>query len=259
MSNLQTLQTAFKHYLFRGDSGIASRIVDTANFSTDRRLAIYGNAYHSRLVEALANDYAALNYVMGEDDFRNLCLAYIEEYPSTYFSLRWFGQDLTRFLTSHKQYHSQMYMAELAKLEWAFVDAFDAKDEEVSVIEDAVEIPPDSWPKLQMILHSSVRWVSCSWNCLEMWHSMKNNLAIPNPQPLNSDVSYLIWRQGLNTTYRSIEADEAAALELVSSGADFETLCTTLTQWLTTEETPLRAASLFKTWLADGLISRIIH
>jgi len=258
MTNLHTLQTAFKKYLLGESNEIADLIVSTPNLSSENRLAIYSNAYYARLVEILAKDYAALNYVMGNDEFRRVCLEYIEEFPSKYYSLRWFGQDLGQFLASHKMNGSQPYLAELATFEWAFVEAFDAKDVEVSVIEDAKEIPPESWADLRMMLHPSVRWVSCSWNCLEMWQSMKNDLAIPVPELLSIKVSYLMWRQGLNTTYRSLGADEAAGLELVSQGANFEKLCNSLAQWLTPEETALRAASLFKTWLADGLIIQIV-
>ena len=259
MNNLQNLQAAFKRYLFEEDNGIATHIVSTEKLSSDSRLAIYANAYRSRLVEALAKDYPALSYAVGEEEFRCLSLAYIRIYPSTYYSLRWFGQDLAGFMGSHENYSAQPHLAELAEFEWAFVDAFDAEDAEVSGVEDPAKIPPDSWPALRMTLHPSVRWVTCSWNCLPIWQSMKNKTAVPTPQPLDTKVSYLIWRQGLNTKYRSLESDEAAVLGVAAKGADFAELCTVLTQWLKTEETALRAASLFKTWLEDGLVSRIIY
>jgi hypothetical protein len=257
MNNLQNLQAAFKRYLFEQNNSIASHIISTENFNNDQRLAIYGNAYHSRLIEALAKDFPAVYYLIGEDDFCTLCNAYIKAYPSTYYSLRWFGQNLAQFLENHKMYNRQSYLAELAYFEWTFVNAFDAKDAHVLEINDASNIPPDSWPGLQIILHPSVRLVVCSWNCLVIWQSMKNNTALPKPQLLDSKVHYLIWRHGLKTMYRSLAADEAIALSVVAKGADFSELCIALTQELETDETALRAASLFKTWLADGLIIRI--
>lgn len=258
MNNLHDLQAAFKRYLFEEDNKIVSHVISTEKLTSNSRLAIYGNAYRSRLIDALANDYSALKYLLGEDDFSHLSLAYIKAYPSTHYSLRWFGQDLARFLDNHRIYRKHHYLTELAKFEWAFVNAFDAKDAKVSGIEDATKIPPDSWPGLRMVLHPSVRWVTCSWNCLSIWQSMKNKTAAPAPQPLDMEVNYLIWRQDLNTIYRSLDSDEADALSAVAKGADFTELCIALTKRLKTEETSLRAASLFKTWLAEGLISRII-
>ncbi len=76
MSNLQNLQAAFKRYLFEQDNSISSHIIGTEKLHKSDRLAIYGNAYRTRLTEALENDYPALKYLLGEDDFRILSLSY---------------------------------------------------------------------------------------------------------------------------------------------------------------------------------------
>ncbi len=257
MNNLQNIQASFKRYLFEQDSDIASHIISTENFNNTLRLAIYGNAYQSRLVEALANDYPAVNYLIGEDDFDRLSLAYTKTHPSTHYSLRWFGKDFAQFLTNHNIYSKRPYLAELANFEWAFVNAFDAKNTDVLEVKDAAIIPPDAWPNLQMFLHPSVCIVTCKWNCLSIWQSMKNKTSVPTPKQLDCEVNYLIWRQGLNTKYRSLNPDEAIALSVIKKAANFAELCTALTQELEIKETALRAASLFKTWLVDGLIIRI--
>jgi hypothetical protein len=149
MNNLQNLQTAFKCYLLEGDAEIAAHIVSTPALNSDTRLAIYGNAYRSRLVEALANDYPALQYLLGEGDFSQLCLDYIKTYPSHYTSLRWFGQDLVQFLENSENYCSQPHLAELAKFEWAFIDAFDAEDCNVLSVDDVAKVASELWSELR--------------------------------------------------------------------------------------------------------------
>jgi len=64
------------------------------------RIAIYANAYHARFVEALAADYSALKTYLGDDEFEQLINAYIEAYPSQYFSMRYVGQHLSDFCAS---------------------------------------------------------------------------------------------------------------------------------------------------------------
>lgn len=254
---LQNIQAAFKRYLFEEDNEIVAHIISTESLNSDNRLAVYRNAYRSRLVEALANDYPALSYVMGEDGFRDLSLAYLKAYPSTNYSLRWFGKQLPRFLDRPEPYDSERCLCDLVNFEWALVDAFDAKDIVALTTEDMTKVPPDVWPQLRLSLHPSVSRVTCSWNCLAMWLSMKNKAAIPTPQPLDTVVTYLIWRKGLKTLYRSLGADETDALNRVSQGTDFAGLCTGLTQWVPTEQTALRAASLLKTWLNEGLVTNL--
>ena len=221
MSSLQDVQSAFKRYLFSEDDDVASRIVNTPGFDTHQRLSIYGNAYRSRLVEALSVDYAALYNLLGDDDFHRVGLDYIEAYPSTYYSLRWFGQDLPRFLKTDETYRDQAWLAELAEFEWTFVNAFDAKDIGIMGIDDAAQISPDSWPGLRITLHPSVHWIACSWNCLGIWKAMKNESEVPILQRLQDPVSFLIWRQGLDTRYRSLESDEQVALASVQEGNNF--------------------------------------
>ncbi len=257
MSSLQDVQLAFKRYLFNEDNDIASRIVNTPGFDSHQRLSIYGNAYRSRLIEALSIDYSALHNLLGNDEFHQLGLDYIEFYPSTYYSLRWFGQNLPHFLKTDETYKNRVWLGELAEFEWTFVNAFDAKDVKIVEIDDAAQIPPDSWPGLKITLHPSVYWITCSWNCFAIWKAIKNASEIPVPQQLQDPVSFLIWRQGLDTRYRSIEPDEKVALEAVQEGNNFAELCEELVVYLRPEETALRAASLLKTWLAEGLVGEL--
>ncbi len=257
MNNLQELQDEFERYLFDQDSSISSRILSTEELPVTDRLAIYHNAYRARLVEALANDYPALKFLLGDNEFENLCLSYLKANPSKTYSLRWFGQELTHFLENHQDYRNRHYLAEMAEFEWVFVDAFDAKNCEICGVDDATNIPPDSWPELRIKLHPSIHLVTCSWNCLLIWQAMKNESDRVQPQTLETKTHYLIWRQGMSTHYRSLNPDEAAGLNAVQNGANFTELCGTLTNFADEAETALRAATLFKSWLASGLVQRL--
>lgn len=259
MTKLASLQTAFEQYLFDGNESISSYIVSTEKFHSKDRLAIYANAYQARLVETLANDYPALNCLLGDDGFRNMSAAYIQANPSCYYSLRWFGKKLPQFLWCHNDYRERPYLAELADFEWAFINAFDAVNSKVLGIDDAAEIPPECWPNLQLTLHPSVQQVACLWNCLAVWQAMKSESGLVDPQLMDNEVNYLIWRQGLNTNYRSLAPDEAGALRVVGQEGNFAELCELLAGWMPTDKTALRAATLFKTWLAGGLVSQIIY
>jgi hypothetical protein len=86
---------------------------------------------------------------------------------------------------------------------------------------------------------------------------MKNKTTVPVPQALDTNISYLIWRQQLNTRFRTLDPDEAVVLSIAAKQASFAELCDTLAQWYATDEIALRAASLLKAWLTEGLISSL--
>jgi len=51
-----------------------------------------------RLLEALQTDYPALHAALGDEDFEQLCFAFIAAFPSTYPNLRWFGANMDAYL-----------------------------------------------------------------------------------------------------------------------------------------------------------------
>ena len=209
-----------------------------------------------RLEEALESDYEILKQLLGEEVFSEACMAYIQQYPSRYYSLRWFGRDFPVFLGYQAESGEHHWPAEIAQLEWSFIGAFDAADA-VSLTEaDAAAIPPEAWPELRMQFHPSVRTLSIWWNTLARWRAAKNAQPIPEPARLPEPAQCLLWRHELMTQYRSMEADEAIAIQSALAGASFSEICGALAEEMQDQEmVPMQAAGFLKTWLAAGMIT----
>ena len=77
MSRLPEIQGDFQSYLLNGDSAIESHVVGTERVPIATRLAIYGEGYRARLVEALQANFPVLSELLGEGDFETLAAAYI--------------------------------------------------------------------------------------------------------------------------------------------------------------------------------------
>src|ERR1700674_2938416 len=90
MTGFETLENDFQSFLLTGTAGIEKRIVGTARVPIATRLAIYGNAYRSRLAETLEAHYPALVALMGAADFDKLCGAYIDFHESDFPSIRYY-------------------------------------------------------------------------------------------------------------------------------------------------------------------------
>ncbi len=255
MSGLSDLQTAFKAHLLEGAGEIVARVQSTPGLAAEVRLDIYRNAYHARLEEALATDYEALRAVLGEEAFSTLSRDYIQAFPSTHFSLRWFGRKLADFLTVHPPYLARPDLAELARFEWTLAEAFDAADAPIAAEADAARIPPQAWPDLRVSLHPSLRRATCRWNTPARWRELKDHAPASAPVMLSEPAQVLVWRDGLTTRYRTLPGDEAAALAAAAQGAVFAELCEALVPWNVPEDVALRAAGLLKGWLAGALVT----
>jgi len=260
MISLQQLQSEFKQYLFNQDDKIVSHVVSTTSVGNEVRLWLYANGYYARLVEALENDYPTLAVLLGEEAFVALCHEYARACPSTYFTLRFFGQHLSRFLRQHAVYKSQLSTIELAEFEWAFIEAFDAADAQLVTEHDIASIPQEAWLALKMTLLPSIQRVKHTYNVVAIWRAVKDKKTLPQAEGLTTQDNYLVWRDALTmkTQYRYLEPDEAVALQVVAEGGSFVAICEALAEVIEDQnEIPMRAASLLKAWVTAGMITDI--
>jgi len=91
------------------------------------RLEIYNRQYWFRVIGAVAEDFPASQAVVGAKKFDTLILAYLRENPSTSFTLRNLGAKLPQWLEAHPEFSSRRHQLALdaARLEWAYVEAYD--------------------------------------------------------------------------------------------------------------------------------------
>jgi hypothetical protein len=121
------------------------------------RLEIYNRQYWFRVIGAVAEDFPALNALMGEKKFDRLVLAYLRENPSTSFTLRNLGSKLPQWLEHHPEFtpNRRELLLDVARLEWAYVEAFDSADFPPLIASDFSDLSADSklflQPHLQLL------------------------------------------------------------------------------------------------------------
>ncbi|WP_457978943.1 putative DNA-binding domain-containing protein [Ectopseudomonas composti] len=240
----------------QANPALQASLLGSAALSAEQGLAIYHNAYRARLLEALRGDYPAVHGWLGDEEFDALALAYLDAHPSQHFSLRWLGAQLADFIDGYLVPTQAAPLSELARLEWAFTLAFDAAEGQPLSLAQMAELPAEDWPTLQVRLLPSVQWLVCRHNSLALWRACKEQGDFPGSQPLEEVETCVIWRDQLITRYRSLTADEAAALQgMTVHGWNFAELCGELAHL--GEQAPAQAVSWLRQWLADGLLQRV--
>ena len=235
---LDGLQACILH----GDRTIFARV---RGADAGHRLRIYADAYHLRLVDVLGNDFPATREALGEGDFTGFAQRYLQSHPSTRPSVRHVGSAFADWLEAQPDAPPGLH--ELARFEWLQAAAFDAIDASTLGIDDIAALAPESWPTLRLRLHP----------CVQRLESVRLAVVegVPTPADVDSPVRWLLWRDaGGDVQWRQLEDDEVEALHAVSNGASFGELCERLAA-SHGGDGPLRAASLLKRWLADGLLA----
>lgn len=257
MPDLLNLQCQFQNYLLANQMAVQQSIVNTEKVSALKRLNIYQDAYRARLLETLASNYPILNRYLGCQAFQKIGDAYIDQYPSPFRSIRWFGDKLPDYLKEDEE-NSYPYLSELAQFEWTLTLAFDAADEELVALEQMATIPPESWAKMRFITHPSVHCMHFNWNIVAIWQALSKEETPPDPVKSEQPMPWLIWRYDYKSRFSSLVEDEAWAINTLQQGASFGELCAGLCEWVSEEEVGLRAASLLKGWIQSDLLTKII-
>jgi hypothetical protein len=241
------------------DGAIADAIDAAADIPAATRLGIYSDAYRLRLIEALQANYPLLAQLIGEHAFSRLAQLYLAVEPSRHYSIRWFGHRLADFLRAHPDYRKQPWLPELAMWEWTVAAAFDAADATVLTAEQLGAITPDAWPDMRFVFHPSAQRVALTTNVVDIAKAAADNLSLPRPAT-HVRTEWLVWRQDLTVQYRSLDANEAAAIDAAVAGGTFGDLCELLVARDADEDqVPLIAAGYLKQWIFNHCLSSCSH
>ncbi|MDH3712467.1 MAG: DNA-binding domain-containing protein [Gammaproteobacteria bacterium] len=257
MSDLQRLQHAFAAYIRERDPQMLEHVVSTPAATAEQRLEIYAEAYRLRLLEVLGTDFPGLHGMLGDQQFEQLGRAYIDACPSRHASIRWYGGRLADYLREQPPYNAQPALAELARFEWTQGEVFDAP-EAPSVSIDALQaIAPEHWADLGVRLHPSMRVLELLWNVPVVWQALDAGQVPPPLSVAEAPMVWLMWRLEQQPHWRSLQADEAWALNQAGAGGSFGAICEGLQDWLEVAQIPLRGAGFIKQWVSDGLVVEI--
>jgi hypothetical protein len=242
MNALATALDGLQARILHGDAAVFPLI---RGADATHRLRIYADAYRLRLVEVLGNDFPMARDMLGEDDFAGFAERYLQAHPSAQPSVRHFGSDFADWLEA--QADASPGLHELARFEWLQSAAFDAIDTSALGIDDVAALPAGAWPSLRFQLHPCVQLLDTERLAID-----EGALTLADG---DSPVRWLLWRDADgDVRWRSLEVDEADALHAIHNGANFGELCARL-ESRHGEDGALRAASLLKRWLADGLLA----
>lgn len=256
MDALRKLQYEFLDYLLDDSAvGVVERIESTPRRTAVQRMALYGNAYTLRLKEALATDYERLHSYLGDDLFENLMQRYIDGYPSHHPSLRYFGQYMVELVEQLEPFAQLPEVAEIARIEQAFGNSFDAADCQSVSLDQLARLEPAAWATLSLRFHDAVQLLPQHYNSFQIWRALANEET--PPQKSASDTTWLIWRQDMVSRYRALESAELAALTIAMSAGSFADLCEVLLDHFSEQETPQRAVGYLQQWINDQMVCEL--
>ncbi len=251
---LSEMQAAFQRAVMLGDDGILNEILDNSRTNRCVLFGVYRHAYTSRLIEVIRNDHQLLSRHSGDDAFSEIARGYIAARPSRNQNARWFSHDLPEFLAEARP--DQPHLAELAALERAVNDAFDAPDAAPLTIADLSAISPEKWSDLIFVPHPSAGHLKLMTNAYALWVALKDEAIPPDPTTLAEPDDIIVWRQNVTPKVRRMAAEEAMMWNETAKGIPFGALCELIAVYDDPDSAPLRAAQHLQGWIVTGLLTK---
>jgi hypothetical protein len=136
----------------------------SATLTPAERLGIYHDMYRLRMEEALETDYPGLSHFLGPRRWRRLVRGYVEAHPSRSYTLNVLGRDLATYVYDAPRIAHAGFCRDLARLEWAVTEAFDAPATPTLSEDDLAGVPPDAWEGARLVPTAALRLLALDYN-----------------------------------------------------------------------------------------------
>ncbi|GAA0776929.1 DUF2063 domain-containing protein [Roseibium denhamense] len=118
----------FSSALLKPDEAAPRGIVGPDGDISPKRFNVYRNNVVVSLSEALAQTFPAVQNLLGDEYFQALARAFVTVHPPQSPVLLWYGADFPAFLEAFPPLAGYPYLADVARLEWAWLQAYHTAD-----------------------------------------------------------------------------------------------------------------------------------
>ena len=232
-------------------------ILPSATLRPEERLAIYHDMYLFRMEEALESDYPALKHFLGDDGFRALVAGYVQAHPSRSYSLNFLGRHLPDFVREAPGLRRRAFCHDLARLEQAAAEVFDAPEEPALRAEEIAAVPEEAWENARLVPIAAFRLVALRYPVNAYVQSVRDeDHAHPIMRRRDAWVAvyrrqYTVWRQDLDRAAHGLLADIAAGKRLGPAVAG------TLRRGRGRRPTQAELFRWFRGWMGAGMFRAI--
>lgn len=155
---------------------ISGRNIDTfldfvceGGASQEKRLSVYRNNFFYKVTEALAAIYPAIKRLVGDGFFHYAAHEYIQIHRPKNGILARYGSDFAEFLDGFAPAANYPYLGDVARLEFAWLQAYHEKDVVPLTARQLQSLPYEGFSDLRLKLHPSRRFLTSPYPIAKIW------------------------------------------------------------------------------------------
>lgn len=222
--SLADVQHDFVAALRQPDLPVPEIIGEKGGKLAKRRFDVYRNNVVAGITEALRATYPAVVKLVGDDFFAASARLYADQRPPHSPLLFHYGEKFGDFLDSFPPAASTPYLGDVARLEWARLVAYHARDSEPLSIEalgaclNGADGKQADAGRLRFVLHPSIALMGSRWPVVSLWAASTGQGAAEEVDMARSETA-LVIRPSLTVETRRLTEAGFAFMSTLQSGA----------------------------------------
>jgi hypothetical protein len=194
-------------------------------------------------------------HYLGDEAFTRLVSGYVQAHPSRSYTLNRLGDHLPEYIRSAAGLPRREFLFDLALLELAMSQVFDAEESPVLTPVAIAAVPPDAWERVRLKPIRAFRLLSFRYPVNAYLQSVKEGTAHPSLRRKNNWVvvfrrNYTLWRLDLTRQAHDL-------LQSLVAGKPLGQALSTSLARNRHSISEVQLFSWFREWVADGLFQAI--
>ena len=169
MSQLSETQTGFARAVLDATEGVPDGVSSHLRAKPKRRFDVYRNNVYVSLISVVEGRFPVVARLLGEEFFKAAARVFVENHPPTSPILMRYGVEFPEFLNSFEPVKDLPWLADVARLEWAWNLAYHAADAGPVAPEALAAIDPATADSLCFQLHPAVQLIRSTYPVVSIW------------------------------------------------------------------------------------------
>jgi hypothetical protein len=210
MTRFAELQCTFASAVLDSRAAVPSHVTGKSDGAPARRFAVYRNNVYASLIEVLAGRFPVVARLVGEDFFRAMARAYVEQEPPRSAVLIRYGSSFPAFVAGFAPAAPVPYLADVASLEWAWHRAYHAEDAEPLPLANLARVAEHAEDAV-LVLHPSLGVVRSLYPIVSIFELNTQDQDVP-PTRLEAAEDALVLRPKLEVEVRRLQEGGASLI-----------------------------------------------
>lgn len=182
-----------------------------------RRYDVYRNNVTVSLIAALAAIYPAVQRITGPDFFRAMARSHVRSSPPSSPLLFEYGRDFPSFIATYEYARQLPWLADVARIERAWLDAYHAADAAPLVPAQLAAVDAERLGELVFGPHPATRLVRSDYAAATIFAANRTDAAVPRIDASTAEDA-LITRPDVEVVVRHLPPGGAVFVEQLIAG-----------------------------------------